>query len=266
MSMKTVFGMLASVILFSYSAVSSVQDVAILLDWKSFLIVVGGTLCAALVCFPLEDMLPLIKVFIKRVIRKNTQDYGLIIHELSKLSKAKNKSSRDFEAAVSTITHPFLKDGAGLLFWSESNITNEELRDILETSMATHYAEYMGKAEIFNTLSKFPPAFGMMGTTLGMIALLQTLGGTKGVDQIGPGMAVALITTLIGIAMANLLFIPIAENLNSQTKEDALARRMIVEGLMLIQEQKPTRYLEEKLKYLLLPTVRNKLSGSENSK
>lgn len=264
MSLRTVFGLIASMILFAYSAMSSIDDAKVLLDWKAFLIVLGGTACAALVCFPLEDMWPMIKVFTKRVLKKNSQDYGLIIRELVKLSKAKNKSEKDFESAVSGVSHPFMRDGAELLFWSESNITDEELRDILETSMATHYDEYMGKSEIFNTLAKFPPAFGMMGTTLGMIALLQTLGGSKGMDNIGPGMAVALITTLLGIAFANLVFIPIAENLNSQTKEDALARRMIVEGLMLIQGRKPTRYLEQKLKYFLLPSVRAKVGGTKN--
>jgi len=262
MSLKTVFGLIASLVLFVYSAVASIEDVRALLDWKSFLIVFGGTLCAALVCFPLEDIWPLLSVFTRRVLRKNKQDYGLIIKEIIYLSRAKKKSASDFESAVSSVSHPFLKDGAELLFWSESEINDQELRDILETSMATHYAEYMGKSQIFVTMSKFPPAFGMMGTTLGMIALLQTLGGSKGVEQIGPGMAVALITTLLGIAFANLVFIPISENLNSQTKEDALARRMIVEGLMLIQEQKPTRYIEQKLKYFLLPSVRKKMTPS----
>ncbi|MCB9228097.1 MAG: MotA/TolQ/ExbB proton channel family protein [Deltaproteobacteria bacterium] len=262
MSLKTVFGLLASLILFSYSTFTSVADPTVLLDWRSFLIVIGGTICAGLVCFPLEEIMPMIKIFTKRLIHKNDQNYGLIIQELVRLSKAKQKGEKSFEEAISTVAHPFLKDGAELLFWSESDISDEELRDILETSLVTHYEEYMGKAEIFQTLAKFPPAFGMMGTTLGMIALLQTLGGSKGVDQIGPGMAVALITTLIGIACANLVFIPIAENLISKTKEDALVRKMIIEGLMLIQGQKPTRYLEQKLKYFLLPSVRDKLSIS----
>lgn len=144
------------------------------------------------------------------------------------------------------------------MFWAESNITNDELRDLLETRAETHFDEYMASTDRFKMVAKFPPAFGLMGTTIGLMALLRSLGGKQSIDNIGPGMAVALITTLYGLAIANFILIPISENLAKLTKDDLLARRIVVEGLMLIQEGKPTRFVEEKLKSFLLTKERNK--------
>ncbi len=112
----------------------------------------------------------------------------------------------------------------------------------------------MTDAITFRTLSKFPPAFGLMGTTLGMIALLQGLGEDGAADKIGPSMAIALITTLYGLAVSNFILIPIAENLAKQAQEDLTMRLMIVEGIMLIQEGEPTKYIEESIKSYLLPS------------
>jgi chemotaxis protein MotA len=120
----------------------------------------------------------------------------------------------------------------------------------------THYHLYQSEAKIFRTMSKFPPAFGLMGTTMGMIALLQSLGDANAKDMIGPSMAIALVATLYGLVLTNFVFIPIAENLTKQTQEDLIARSIVVEGVMLINADKPTRYVEEKAKSFLLPSQR----------
>jgi chemotaxis protein MotA len=168
------------------------------------------------------------------------------------------QSKKTFEGSLGQVKDLCLKDAAEVLFWTESDISPEQLRDLLETRVKTHYKAYMAEADIFRTISKFPPAFGLMGTTLGMIALLKSLGSPGASASIGPSMAVALIATLYGVALTNFIFIPIAENLSKQTQEDSVSRQMVVEGIMLISEGVPTSYIEAKLHSFLLPSQRPK--------
>lgn len=228
-----------------------------LVDLKSFLIVLGGTMGVGFVCFPAARIFKLLKVFFSRVFGKRKANYESLVNQIVALSKAWRKGGQAYENAISETQNLFLKDGAESLYWLESDVSGEEIRDLLESRAKTFFDEYMEEAKVFKVIGKFPPAFGLMGTTLGLIALLQSIGKEGGVETLGPSMAVALITTLYGLFLANFIFVPIAENLEQQTHEDAVLRVMCVEGLMMIQEGKPTKYVEEKVKAFLLPSVRN---------
>ena len=100
-----------------------------------------------------------------------------------------------------------------------------------------------------------------MGTALGIVALLQSMGGPDAKDRIGPAMAVALVTTIYGLAISNFILIPIAENLTKQTQEDLICRKIVIEGILLINEDKSPRYIEEKVKSFLLPNQRAKVGN-----
>ncbi len=235
----------------------SFRNINVIFDAHAGLLVLGGTAAVSLVCFPMSQITSLLKVFLKRILGQNKRDFEAIIKELVVLSDARRKGVKAFEAAIPKVNDPFLKDAAGMLFWAQSEISGEELRDLLETRINTHYTLYMNEAKVFKTLSKFPPAFGLMGTTMGMIALLQSLGGADAKNMIGPSMAIALVATLYGLVLTNFVFIPISENLTKQTHEDLIARSIVVEGMMLIHADKPTRYVEEKVKSFLLPSQRS---------
>jgi chemotaxis protein MotA len=256
MNVGTLIGFFFAFSVFGVSVIMSFRNASVVLDLHAGLIVVGGTVAVALVCFPLKQITALLKVFAKRVLGKNRRDYDGIIQELVILSDAHRKGKKVFEAVIPSLKDAFLQDAAGMLFWAQSEISEIELRDLLETRVNTHYKLYMSEAKIFRTMSKFPPAFGLMGTTMGMIALLQSLGTADAKNMIGPAMAIALVATLYGLVLTNFVFIPIAENLTKQTQEDLMARNIVVEGIMLIHADKPTRYVEEKVKSFLLPGQR----------
>ena len=256
MNFGTLVGFLIATFVFIVSVMMSLRNISVIVDVHAALIVLGGTIAVSLVCFPLNQIIGLFKVFIKRLLGTNRRNYGAIIQELVMLSNARRGGMRAFEAATAQVADPFLKDAAGMLFWAQAEISAEELRDLLETRINTHYMLYIGEAKIFRTLSKFPPAFGLMGTTMGMIALLQSLGSVDAKNMIGPSMAIALVATLYGLVLANFVFIPIAENLTKQTQEDLISRHIVVEGIMLIHADKPTKYVEEKVKSFLLPAQR----------
>src|SRR5947199_6516255 len=90
---------------------------------------------------------------------------------------------------------------------------------------------------MLRAIGRFPPAFGLLATTLGMIGLLQKIGQPDSQKLIGPAMSVGLIGTLYGITLANLIFIPIAENLTERTHEEIAIRRMIIDGVLLLKSQ-----------------------------
>jgi chemotaxis protein MotA len=253
----TLIGFFVASSVFILSVIMSFRNVGVIIDVHAALIVLGGTVAVALICFPITQIGALLRVFFRRLLGKNRRDYEAIIKELVILSEARRKGSKNFEAVIPQVQDPFLRDAAGMLFWAKNEISEAELRDLLETRVKTHYQLYQSEAKIFRTMSKFPPAFGLMGTTMGMIALLQSLGSPDAKNMIGPSMAIALVATLYGLVLTNFVFIPIAENLTKQTQEDLMARSIVVEGVMLINADKPTRYVEEKAKSFLLPSQRN---------
>lgn len=243
-------------VVFGAALLTSAKSANVFLDAHAILIVLGGTAAAACSCFSLPKMTELVFVFLRRMVGQKKWDYYNLINEIVGLAKSYRKGRGSFEASLGTLSDPFLKDAAEVLFFMEADISTDDLRALLETRAETHFEKYLAQAEQFRTISKFPPAFGLMGTTLGMIALLQALGNPNSKNLIGPSMSIALVATLYGIFMTNFILIPIAENLTQQTHEDLVARRMVVEGILLIAAGKPTMFIEEKVKSFLLPGER----------
>ena len=253
--MGAIYGFIGAIVVFFATVYLSFQNPVVMLDFKSALIVVGGTIAASVMAFPLRKIWHLLKVFARSLAGQSKINYMQIAHEIGNLAEARIKGRKAFEQATEQVTYPFLKDAAEVLFWLSADVSPEDLRETLDIRAKTHFKEYMREADFFRTIAKFPPAFGLMGTTLGMIALLQSLGSSEeALEMIGPAMAIALVTTLYGLAIANFFFLPIAENLTEQTMEDEKARMMVIEGIMKIQADKPPEYVQEHVKSFLLPS------------
>ena len=266
MNLSSLLGFIASFTVFGMAVLLSFKNAAVVLDFHAALIVIGGTIAATLICFPAKTVVNLLNVFAKRMLGKNKRNYPEIIEDIVNLSQAYRAGTKMFENAIKNVRDHFLRDGADVLFWLKADVTPDELRNLLETRATTHFKQYMSDAKIFRAISKFPPAFGLMGTVLGMMSLLQALGSAEAKNSIGPSMAIALVATLYGLVLANFVFVPIAENLTKQTQEDQIARLMVVEGIMLIQAGKPTKYVEEHVKSFLLPHQRGESGNHQESK
>ena len=138
-------------------------------------------------------------------------------------------------------------------------IPEEALEEILAKRAITHSKRYEYDVGVFRTLSKFPPAFGLMGTTLGMIAMLQNMGGADAQKMLGPSMAIGLVATFYGLTLANLVFIPISENLAVINRDDETLRTIVIDGLRLVRRKEHPKVVEEHLKSYLLPHEREGL-------
>ncbi len=235
-----------------YACTHTSPDAVIYLDWIGVVIVLGGTLAAALLTFNFYQLRQLLysasKIFTRRL------DNGpVVIAEIVSLSKDISSAKLSISEAVRKTSHPFLREGLTLI---ENDFPQARLREMLICSINERKNGHMKQVNMLRTLAKYPPAFGMVGTVIGLVALLQNLGNKGAVETIGPNMAVALITTLYGLLIANFVLTPLGENIFIKTKYDLKIRKIIMKGVCLIQEGEDPIIIQEVLNSYLHPDNR----------
>lgn len=254
MNFSSLFGVVAGAAVLFGAMSGATTDLGFFLDWHGILIVVGGTAAAASISFPINKILELTRVFALRVLGHKKVDFQGTIQQILELNKKAGMGANGLKYAINDIKHDFLREAVELV--AAGVLTESELRQTLEQRVATTEERYLKEANMFRIIGRFPPAFGLLATTLGMIAVLQQIGQPDSQKLIGPAMSIGLIGTLYGIALANLVFIPIAENLTERTEEEILLRRMIVEGSIMLKQQVNPLSMREGLNSFLLPKDR----------
>jgi chemotaxis protein MotA len=246
----------AGILAFAITDAKGASD--ILLDPHAVTLVVGGTTAAGVISFPVGRIFRMGLLGLKRLLGFSGTDYGKVIREVITVAEGSNRDPNFLKGAVAGLKDPFLKDGVQLLV---NGATEEQLQDILQTRIETFKRRQAEEVNMFTVLGKFPPAFGLLGTTFGMISLLSQLGAADAIKKVGPAMAVGLVATLYGIALTNFLFIPIAENLKASNAESIAARKMILDGLILIKRRTHPILVEEKMLSYLLPSERAQVAS-----
>jgi len=153
------------------------------------------------------------------------------------------------------VPDPLMQKGIQLIV---DGIAPDLVRNILNTEIAFMKARHQTGQKIFTGMGDSAPAFGMIGTLIGLVNMLQNM---EDPSSIGPAMAVALLTTFYGAFIANLMMIPIAEKLANRSSEEQLVMKLIVEGLLSIQAGDNPRVIEEKLLSFLSPELRTSKKG-----
>lgn len=228
----------------------STNKVSIFYDSVSLFIVLGGTLAAISISFPLTQVFKLTKVFVIRVLKGSQVNYQKTITNIIRVSE-KYRSGAPIQQCIEASEFPFLSEALQML--DDGILSEKKVVKVLNERMTNMYDLYMQDTNKFKAMGKYPPAFGMMGTTIGMIVLLANLGGKDAMKMIGPAMGVCLITTLYGVIVANLIIIPIGENLEDSAKEIYLQNRIILEGFKLMLKKTSPVILAEELNSFLLP-------------
>lgn len=196
----------------------------------------------------------LLKVFFLRVLGRHHLDFQAAIQQILDLNKKAAVGVTALSESLPSIQHEFLREAVALV--AAGVLSEREIRQALEQRLRTIENEFMHDANMFRSIGRFPPAFGLLATTLGMIGVLQKIGQPDSQKLIGPAMSIGLIGTLYGIGLANLVFLPIAENLTERTHEEMALRRLIVEGVCLLKAQVNPITLRENLNSFLLPADR----------
>lgn len=222
-------------------------------DFKSMLITGGGTLGAVIMATSMEQLKMLPKVIRRGFFASSPDMIGLVQTLVSFAEKARREGLLALEEDAGQLEDVFISKSIQLVV---DGTDPELVKAILDTEIGLLEERHSEGKKMLDLMGEIAPAFGMLGTLVGLIMMLKNLDDP---DALGPGMAVALITTFYGSFIANVFAIPLAKKLASRTKEEILSRELIVEGVLSIQAGENPRIVEEKLKVFLPPKLREDL-------
>ncbi|QDV17006.1 Chemotaxis protein PomA [Gimesia panareensis] len=215
------------------------------IDIPSAAVVVGGAIAACFIAFPGAAMLLFPKV-LKKVFFPNQQELAPVIAQIVEFAEiARRDGILALEAKTEEIEDPFILLGVQM---AVDGTDVELMEQILRTEMEAVAGRHKNGKSLMDTVGRYAPAFGMIGTLMGLIIML---GNMDDPEAIGPGMAVALITTLYGALVSNLFFLPFADKLAFYSKQEFQVREVIIKGLVAIQEGDNPRVIEQKLNTFL---------------
>lgn len=220
------------------------------IDVPSMMIVFGGAFAASLINFPLKSVLGSFSVVLKCFLVK-LPEASTIIREFKDLAQVARKDGLlALEQKTGDINDDFMKRGIESLI---GGTAVDQLQLTLETELSCIDDRHAMGKKFVDALGAAAPAFGMIGTLIGLVQMLQSLDDPS---KIGGGMAVALLTTLYGAMVANVICIPLAGKLEARAKEETAVREMMIAGIIAIGNGATPRAVEENLVTFIAPKAR----------
>ena len=247
MDIATIIGLLIGIGLLGAAMSMGAGGIASFVDVPSLLVVMGGTTAGTLVMFPLQAVLSSFKTVMKAFVHRPENpaekidqmiDLALVVRKEGVLALEKKK-----------VDDPFLAKGVRLLV---DGIDQNTIRTMLDNEIRSIQDRHADGAAIFEQIGALAPAFGMIGTLIGLVQMLQTLSDPS---SIGPAMAVALTTTLYGALIANLAAIPFAKKLTIRSKEETSIKELIIEGIVSMAKKENPNLMKAKLNAFLAPKL-----------
>lgn len=232
------------------TAITMGGSIALFINIPSMMIVIGGTLGATMINYPLPDILKVFKVVKNAFFHEKHTAKTLISSFVTLAGTARREGILALESAINDVGDEFMKKGLQL---SIDGLEPTSIREILNTEVQSIQDRHKLGSEIFTTLGTFAPALGMIGTLIGLVQMLQTMNDPA---SIGPAMAVALLTTFYGALIANILCLPIAGKLKNRSDDEVMVKDLMTEGIVSIAKGDNPRILEQKLNAYLPPQLR----------
>ena len=249
MDLSTILGLIVGFALLAL-AIFGQGSLLAFYDAASIMIVFGGTFGAAMVQHSREEIMGLFQVIRVAFVETRHSPQAIIRILVGMAEKARREGLLSLEAEVLEVDNAFLQKGIQLVV---DGTDPELVRNVLEIENAFLQERHYAGQQILESMGNYAPAFGMIGTLIGLI---QMLTGLDSPESVGPGMATALLTTFYGVVAANLMFLPMAGKLRMRSDKEVLMRQIIVEGVLSIQAGENPRLVEEKLKAFLAPKQR----------
>lgn len=230
------------------------------IDLPSVMITIGGSLASTFIAYPIRSAITAIKGARFAFIKKD-MDITSLIQTLVNLSNiARRNGLLSLEESCETLENDFMKNGILLIV---DGTDPDLIKEILETEIECMRERHSKVYGYWEKLGELAPAWGMIGTLVGLINMLRNLNDPK---TIGPSMAIALITTFYGSVIANMIAIPMASKMKIKSEEEVTVNEMIIEGILSMQSGENPRAIENKLKSYLPPRLRidfNEVQGGE---
>ncbi len=251
-------GLLLCITMFIYGVISSagLSGIGQYWDYPSAIITFGGSFAATLLSHSLQDYIGGLKSFTLIFKTPNLDASGMIKKIIDLSNVARKEGLLSLEEAASDMEEPFLKKGILLIV---DGTDPDLVRAIMETELISIEGRHKACIGFWDKLGAMGPAWGMIGTLVGLVNMLYHM---DNMATLGPAMAVALITTLYGSLLANMICIPVSNKLSADNSAEMMLKEVMIEGLLSIQAGENPRVIEEKLKSFLAPKDRE-TSGEE---
>jgi len=232
---------------------------------EGLMIVLGGTLAVSFMSYQASDVVEALKglglMFKKAKATHENLHYDLI-NIMAWAQIMKEKGLRGLEDEIDdNLKDPFVRYGLDMVV---SNYTPDEVRTMMETAADAYYERGTVPATVLMAMAGHAPAFGMVGTLIGMVIMLGNFGGDM--SHVGEGLSVALIATLYGVLSARLLYMPAASKIMQKQDNLRFRSHLITEGMTLLVAGKSPRYIQDRLNSYLKPGLHTKLDGRPESK
>ena len=251
----TLIGLFAGMTIIVIGILNSGGKLFWFFSFNSILIVVGGTLAATMVNLPLKAVKNIFNI-LKNVFKGEVYDYVGIINEIvEKAQKARKDGLLSLEADLPNMREGFFKNGIELAI---NERESSRLRTFLNLEMNNIASRHIAGQELFLYMGSYAPAFGMLGTVLGLIVMMNNFAGSgeevsasydvsEKFAQLLSGMGLALITTFYGVFMANMIFLPIGGKLKRISENELMLKNIVVEGIISIHAREHPLLIKEKL-------------------
>jgi chemotaxis protein MotA len=207
----------------------------------SILIVLGGLIAALIITFSIADLKTVPKVLKESAQTVDHDLEGLIDTFVELSGKARREGLLALEVGLEDVKDPFIKKG---ILLAVDGIEPDIIKDIMMAEVVAMEERHRKGRAIIEKAGEYAPAWGMIGTLIGLVLMLHNLNDPS---TLGPNMAVALLTTLYGTVLANLIFLPMATKLANKTDEEVFVKQVIIEGVIGVQSGQNPKILEEKL-------------------
>lgn len=250
MDLGTILGIVVGASMIVMSIITSGGAITMYVEIPSALMVIGGSFSAMLVANPMSRMLGIMN-YVRLVINMPNYEEERIISSLVNFSeKARREGLLALEDDLEEVEDEFMRKGIQLVV---DGTDPEIIKDVLYNELNQIQERHETGIKLFEDWGKIAPAFGMIGTLAGLIAMLANI---EDQSSIGQGMSLALITTFYGAILANLVLIPIKSKLQDRDKSETLVKEIVIEGILSIQSGDNPRILEQKLTAFLPPPRR----------
>ncbi len=258
MNFSAIIALVAAVLLILASHRADGESMVSLLQPSAFMIVLGGTFCAAVVNFKPSTLMTALRSSVDVFLERQPSQIKVIDEIIYLAHQAKMKGLFYLNNLVDDIQDPFLKRGVQLSI----DFNNPQMiYDILKAEISYDEEEELINSRVFEALGGYAPTFGIVGAVFGLI---QIMGYIQQPDILAQGIAVAFVSTLYGVGFANLLFLPVAGKLKMNTRERILLKEVVLQGIVSIQMEESPMVIEEKLVAYL--KYHNKTHSIENKK
>ncbi len=253
MDIATLIGIIAGFGLIILNIIGG-GNAAIFVHFPSMMIVFGGSFAAVLVNFPLKEVIGVFKV-VSKAFFGQAEDPLPIIDTLYDLSKSARKDGLlAIDKKLSSVDNDFLRTG---LEMAVDGSEAETIRNVMETELSYLMGRHLKGQQILMALGIYAPAFGMVGTLIGLVGMLANM---EDPSSIGPSMSVALITTFYGALIANLVFLPLGGKLKNKSDDEIVIKEMIIEGVLAIPAGEHPKNIRRKMLNFVPPTMRGESS------